>query len=403
MLSDVEAYTRGREVRQAMGLEPANARALVSDADTPGLTAQLLAVQGIYPGRPWLPPRPADAMANPAIFRGISLLSNVSGSLSLEAYRLGLRMPDAPPLVRRPDPFATPREFVRDTVFSMAKWGEFLWYVGARDPDGLAVSLRVTDPLEWVIGWDERRWARTYKWRNTEMDPRDLVHGTFLRDPGAARGMGPLQVCGAALYVAQAADEWAARFFSSSGAPLVAIEHPDELDETEAQELKDKWMQRVPGEPAVLSGGIKANPFGLSPEAAQLPQTRDRAVGDAARMLGIPGDLLEYAMGGSSLTYRNLGAVGDHLVRFTLAPNYLEPIEQHLSDLLTRTTVARFNVEGLLRADIETRYKVYESGVTKSGILSTEEARQMEGLEAGGVETAPVPPNTANVEVVARG
>jgi hypothetical protein len=53
--------------------------------------------------------------------------------------------------------------------------------------------------------------------------------------------------------------------------------------------------------------------------------------------------------------------------------------------------VARFNVDGLLRADIKTRYEVYESGVTKSGVLSVEEARQMEGLSPGDVERAPVP------------
>jgi len=394
-----EGLVRGHEVRQLMGLEPHETRSLASDADVPGLTAQLLAVQGVGL-KPWLPTRPRDALSNPAVFRGVSLLSNVAGSLSLEAYRLGERMADAPALVRRPDPFYTPREFVRDTVYSMALWGEFLWHVGARDPDGLVVSLRVTNPVEWVIEWDARRWDRTYKWRNTDIDPRDVIHGTFLRDLGAPRGAGPLQLCGAALYVAQAADDWAARFFSSSGAPLVVLEHPDELTEDEATELKSNWMQRIPGEPAVTSGGIKASPFGLNPEAAQLTQSRERAVGDAARMLGIPGDLLEYAAGGSSLTYRNLGAVGDHLVRFTLAPNYLEPIEQHLSDLLTRTTVARFNVEGLLRADIETRYRIYESGVTKSGVLSLDEARAMEGLIPGGVETAPVGPNTANVEVI---
>lgn len=387
-----------------MGLEPAAQRALWSDSDVPGLTEQLLRVQGVYPGRPWLPPRPSEAESNPAIFRGLSLLANVSGSLSLEAFRLGARMDpmDSPALVRRPDPFFTPREFTRDTVYSMAKWGEFLWYIGARDPDGLAVSLRVTDPVEWVISWDDRKWERVYKWRNKEMDPRDVVHGTFLRDLGSARGHGPLQKCGASIYVAQAAEEWAARFFASSGTPQVVLEHPDELDKTEAQQFKDDWASRTPGEAAVLSGGITAKPFGLSPEAAQLPGARTHAVGDAARMLGIPGDLLEYAAGGSSLTYRNLGAVGDHLVRFTLAPNYLEPIEQHLSDLLTRTTVCRYNVDGLLRADISTRYQVYESGVTKSGIISREEARQMEGLEPGGVETAPVPPNPARVEVIAQ-
>lgn len=379
-----------------MGLAPREERAIASDADVPGLTDQLLMAQGVYPGRPWLPPRPSDAMANPAIFRGVSLLANVAGSLSLEAFRNGARMPEPPALVRRPDPFQTPQAFVRDCVYSLAKWGELLLWIGARDPDGMALSLRVTDPVEWMIAWDERRWERTYTWRQKEINPRDVVHVTFLRDLGSPRGMGPLQVCGAALYVSQAADEWAARFFSTSGAPLVALEHPDELTPEEAQELKTAWMERIPGEPAVVSGGVKASPFGLNPEAAQLTQSRTQAVGDAARMLGIPGSLLEYAAQGSSLTYQNLGAVGDHLVRFTLAPGYLEPLEQALSDLLTRTTVCRFNVEGLLRADIRTRYEVYKSGVD-SGILEVEEARTMEGLDPGGVETAPVGPNAAAV------
>jgi phage FluMu protein Com len=51
----------------------------------------------------------------------------------------------------------------------------------------------------------------------------------------------------------------------------------------------------------------------------------------------------------------------------------------------------RFNVDGFLRADIKTRFEVYELGVAKSGILTVEDARRIEGLDAGNVETAPVP------------
>ena len=382
-----------------MGLQPLEQRALASDADVPGLTAQIQRAFGSDPSRPWIRPAPSDAMANPAIFRGISLLANVAGSLTLEAYRNGARMDEPPALIRRPDPFQTPQAFVRDSVYSLAKWGELLLWIGARDPDGMALSLRVTDPVEWAIAWDDRRWARTYQWRNREIDPRDVVHVTFLRDLGAPRGYGPLQACGAAIYVSQAADEWAARFFATSGAPLVTLEHPDELSPDEAQDLKTQWMARIPGEPAVISGGVKASPFGLNPEAAQLTQSRTAAVGDAARMLGIPGSLLEYAAQGASLTYQNLGSVGDHLIRFTLAPGYLEPLEQALSDLLTRTTVCRFNVDGLLRADIRTRYDVYKSGI-ESGVLEPTEARIMEGLDPGSVEVAPVGPNLAPVAEV---
>lgn len=383
-----------------MGLPPTETRALVSDADIPGLTAQLLAVQGVRSTtEPWLPPRPRDAITNPAVFRCVALLSTVAGSLSLEAFRNGARMDEAPALVRRPDPFTSLREFVRDAVWSLAYWGEAILWNGSPRIDGLIQALRVTDPVEWTVTWDERRWGRVYRWRNKEIDPRDVVHVTYLRDLGAARGHGPLQRCGAALSVAQAADAWAARFFYSGGAPSVVIEHPDELNDAEAQSLKDHWATRNANEPAVLSGGIKATPYGINPEAAQLTESRTHSVGDVARMYGIPGHLLEFGAPGSSLTYQNIGAVGDELVRFTLAPGYLEPLEVALSDCLSRSTVARFNVEGLLRADIRTRYEVYKTGMD-AGMLERGEARRMEGLDPGGIETAPMPANPATVAEV---
>lgn len=393
-------WVRGSEVRQAMGL-PIATRALASDADVPGLTEQILRAQGVYP-HPWYPPRPRDAIQNPAVFRAVTLLANLGGSLALEAFRYGERMSDPPILVRRPDPFISLREFTRDSIYSMAVWGEFLWYVGARDGDGNVISLRVTNPVEWVIAWDNRQWERTYKWRNREIPARNVVHGTFARDLGSPRGAGPLQLCGAALSVAQEADEWAARFYSTSGTPGTVLTVPDELDPDEAEALKAQWSGRLPGEPAVLSGGIAAAPFGATPETAQLNEARTHATGDVARMFGIPGHLLEYAVAGSSLTYQNIGEVGAELVRFTLAPGYLEPVEVAISDLLTRSTVARFYVEGIQRADAKTRYEVYTLG-TASGVLSVDEARRQEGLIPGGVETAPMPANPATVEVITSG
>jgi hypothetical protein len=86
-------------VRQAMGL-PLEQRALASDADVPGLTEQILRAQGVYP-HPWFPPRPREAIQNPAVFRAVTLLANLGGSLALEAFRYGERMQDPPILVRR--------------------------------------------------------------------------------------------------------------------------------------------------------------------------------------------------------------------------------------------------------------------------------------------------------------
>ena len=70
--------------------------------------------------------------------------------------------------------------------------------------------------------------------------------------------------------------------------------------------------------------------------------------------------------------------------------------------MLTRTTVARFNTEGFLRADVRTRWEVYEKAVA---VLGTEGgaayARQHEGIDTPSTETAPVAmPDTPNVAAI---
>jgi hypothetical protein len=220
----------------------------------------------------------------------------------------------------------------------------------------------------------------------------DFVHVTFAKmGPLDLRGVGPLQLCGAASSVSVEAQEWAANFFASGGYPSVVLKSEVELDEVEAANLKRQWIETPPNMPKVTNPGMELQEFGANPQGAQMMQARDYQNGDAARMFGIPGSLLDYSTPGSSLTYQNLEGEFGKFVRGCLAPNYLSPIEQALTDLLPRAVVARFYVDGLLRADVKTRYEVYASGIT-SGVLTVDEARTKEGLAPGNVELAPVSP-----------
>ena len=155
--------------------------------------------------------------------------------------------------------------------------------------------------------------------------------------------------------------------------------------------MRSQWVGRPARQPRVVSG-VKVEAFAFDAEQAQLSQARLDNVGEVARMFGIPGKLLEYGVPGSSLTYQNLAAVGDDLVRFCLAPGYLEPVEQAMSDLLTRSTVARYDVAGLFRADYEARARVYRTALGE-GVpwIIPAEVRALEGLDPGGPEFAPVP------------
>lgn len=401
-------------VTQFLSLRPVltETRAIDSFTDHPGLTEQLLAVQGLTP-RPWRAASGKEALGVPAIFRAVSLISNTVGSLGVEAYRKGalLSQEDTPVIVQRPDPFRTPRAFWRDTAYYLATRGEAWWWVGARTPDGNALSLIVVPPWEVeIIENDRDRLRPTIKWLGKEMRREDMRQITFLPDGSGYRGVGPLQMCGAAISVSVESQEWAANFYAYGGYPNIMVKYAgslaggthafpgsdddeDTLALSEAQRFKEQWIATPPNTPKVVDEAVEdVKQFDPMPQGAQMLEARHYQNGDAARMFGIPGALLEYTASGSSLTYQNVAEVYTQFVRTCLAPNYLEPMEQELSDLLTRSTVARFNVKGVMRADIKTRWEVYEKA---TAVLGQEEAaqwaRREEGFAPGDVEFAPVP------------
>jgi phage portal protein BeeE len=396
----------GWRARQAIAQERTQTRAIDSFTNHPGLTEQLLAVQGIH-NRPWRVASLREALGVPSNFRAVTLISNTVGSLAMEAYRKGERLDseDTPRIIQRPDPFRIPRDFYRDTAYDLASRGEFWWWIASRDTDDSPLSVIRIAPWEITVQYTTGdRLRPKVNWGNREMPLRDMRHGTLQPDPDSLsgpwqRGVGPIQMCGAAISVQVESDMWAANFFGEDGGyPSLIIKAAGELGETEDGEneadlLRDQWMSKAHNTPRVIDDGIESvEEFGSNSQGSQMLDSREANKGTSAVMWGIPGDLLEYGSPGSSLTYTNVVELFRRFVKAPLIPDYLEPIEQHMSDLLTRSTVARFNVKGFDRGDPKTRWEVYE---IMSKVLGAEDAARIaaesEGFAPGDIEYAPVP------------
>jgi HK97 family phage portal protein len=378
---------------------PLQTRSLESFEFTP-LGEEVARVRGLRIN-PWRSASIKQALGVPAIQRAVSLIANTTGSLTVQGLRDGMPMPEQPRILGRPDPFQTPREFYRDTAYYLATRGEAIWWIAARDNDGLPASLIVVPLNELTVEKDPRdrrfpiyRWGKTVSTRFAPIAnlTGQFVHLTYLREPGELRGTGPLQMCGAAVSVTVEAQEWAANFFAGDPS-TTELKSMVDVTEEEAVALKAQWLESGTSNlPRVTNPTLEWKDHQLDPKSAQMTEARTHQDGEAARMFGIPGKLLEYGALGSSLTYQNIAEVFTDFVRSCLSINYLEPIEQALSDLLPRTTAARFNVEGLLRADIKTRFGVYESAVKVFGAEEgAQYAREREGLAPGNPEMAPTP------------
>jgi HK97 family phage portal protein len=385
-------------------------------ADDVAIEEFLGRVTGVSTTRVYTIPSVSEALGVPAIHRAVALISSTTGTLSVQGFRSGELMDQAPGLIVRPDPYQTPGAFYSGTAANMAKYGEFVWWIASRDGDGQPLSLVIVPLHELRVEENvNNRLLPSYTWgkvtgtRYSAANPRGtFVHVMYpLGDPFQLRGAGPLQLCGAATSVTVEAQAWAANFYGEGGYAREVIKKAGRLDPTlrdpvtyepdpvnglsEADILRAQWTSRANNVPRVVDESIDSVTTNQpNPQGAQMLEARQHQAGDAARMFGIAGSLLEYQQPGSSLTYQNLEGEFTKFVRTCLQPLYLEPIEQALSDLLTRSTVARFNVKSFLRADVKTRYEVHGLAIDK-GIYGPDYAQREEGILPGDVEFAPVP------------
>lgn len=356
-----------------------------------------------------------EALGVPAIHRAVALISSTTGMLSMQGFRNGVLMDEPPRLLVRPDPYEAPGTFYTSTSANLAKYGEYVWWIASRDSDNLPNAL-INVPLNELRvdeNRDDRRFPK-YKWGSKEgtryspANPRgNFVHRKYaLTEPFSLRGMGPLQIAKAAVSIAVEAQIWAANFYGDGGAARDIIKHAGILDPTlrdefgnpdpdtglsEAERLKAQYTARDNNTPLVIDQAIESITHpSIDVGGGQMFEARLHQRGDAALIFGIPGKFAEYVQSGTSLTYQNLEMAFTDLIKSCLQPLYLEPIEQDMSDLLTRSTVARFNVKGFLRADIKTRFDVHGIAIDK-GIYGPEYAQREEGILPGDVEFAPVP------------
>jgi len=334
-----------------------------------------------------------EALGVPSILAAVTLISGTVGRLSMEAYLNGTLVtnPDQiPRLIIRPNPRSTPREFFRDSTFYLATRGEVWWYVAKRDADGNALSLVVVPPWEVQVEKNDRdRFSPTIRWLDVERRPEDLRQITYMPDHSGLRGVGPLQMAGAAVSVATEADAWAANFFSGALPSLIGTTEAD-VDELDLKALDAQWAEKPNNLPRWMTNGLKLEAPPYDAQRAQLTESRQFQVGEVARMFTMPGSLIEYQMPGSSLTYRSEPDIWVDFKERCLSPHYLEPIEQEMTDLLTRSYTTRFNTWELTKADPKTRYEVYGIGIDK-GIFGPEYPQKMEGMIPGDVNYAPVP------------
>ena len=319
------------------------------------------------------------SLSIPAAFRCVQILSDSIATLPLKAVRNGQVIADTPQLLRRPDPQESRIDTVAALVTSLLMHGNAYALIGSRDRLGFATSLTVLAPP--AVSVMQEAGAVVYKVGGQSFDSSEIMHIRGLTLPGSLTGLGPLAVQRRSLGLAIAGEEYSSELFVGGSMPSGVLHVEGELNKDEADALKNGFVAAHGGRqrtPAVLSGGVKYDALGWSSADLELLESRKYNAQAIATIFGVPGHLIGIAQA-DSMTYSNVQQDSIAFVRWSVQP-WASRVEAALSELLPRGQEAKFNMDGLMRADTQTRYNAHAVAVS-SGFMTVDEVRALEDLE----------------------
>ena len=331
----------------------------------------------------------ATAFQVNAIYSAVSLISDTISTLPVDSYirRDGNRFAFRPRPVwlSRPDIDTTKEAFWGSIIVSLLLDGNAFIRVYSGDR-GQVVNLVVLDPKTVTIRRNGvGRVMFEVEGESELLGSDQIIFIPNIVRPGHIRGVAPVEALKTNWGLAIALENYAATFFGSGTQTSGVIEYPGNLTADQAKMLQEGFDARHRGwgrahRTAIISGGAKYVPTSVENDKAQFLDSRRLAVEDVARAFNIPPNLLGVQ---GSFTYSSVEANNIAFVTHALRP-IIQKLETAFTPLLSRepggeTAFIKFNLDGLLRADINTRMSAYSVGL-QSGFLTINDVRRLEDL-----------------------
>lgn len=342
-----------------------------------------------------------SAMQMTAVYACVRILSEAIAGLPLHLYQYnengGKEKAVDHPLYRllhdEPNPEMSSFVFRETLMTHLLLWGNAYSQI-IRNGKGEIVALYPLMPNKMSVNRDSNgrlyyeytrstEEAPTMKCSTVRLSPADVLHIPGLGFDGLV-GYSPIAMAKNAIGLAIATEEYGSKFFANGAQPSGVLEHPGTLKDP--SRVRDSWQSTFGGsgnanKVAVLEEGMKYTPISISPEQAQFLETRKFQINEIARIFRVPphmvGDL-------EKSSFSNIEQQSLEFVKYTLDP-WVARWEQSIQRTLLRQEEKRdyfvkFNVEGLLRGDYQSRMNGYATA-RQNGWMSANDIRELENLD----------------------
>lgn len=330
-----------------------------------------------------------------AVWAAQRLIAGDVSTLPLDAFRKddsGIRVPlrPKPSWIEEPDPLdpsVTRVSHFQQVILSILRDGNSFTFVSPSVFD--VRRLEVLNPKLVQVKKPAGTNIPEYHIQDSQghviaqLSPLEIIHIAPFRKPGELRGLDPIAAAQEGIGVGLAAERFTSRYFASGASmpgfiTIPGDATPQQITDMDQSLRRAKGGWRNAGVLGFLTGGASYIPSGISPKESDLSVIRQYQVEEICRMYGIPPHMLGVANRDNSLAsveQRSLDYI-NHGLR-----HYVEPIEIGYRRLIPggANTYIKFNMAGLLRGDLVSRYTAYNVGI-RNGFLSINDVRSLEDM-----------------------
>ncbi|WP_097982262.1 phage portal protein [Streptomyces sp. f150] len=208
----------------------------------------------------------------------------------------------------------------------------------------------------------------------TEYEPWEIWHEKQYTVAGMPLGLSPVAYAAWTIEESLNAQQFARDWFAGGAIPMAELKNTGRtIDQSQARVARDNF------EAAIETGGlfVHGNDWEYKPIQAVASQSafleaRQQGTADIARYFGCPGDMIDAAVSGSSITYASITQRNLQFLIMHLGPAITRREDAFSRGLVSGPRFVKLNTDALLRMDPEARARTIAAQIAARTLTPSE-------------------------------
>jgi HK97 family phage portal protein len=349
-----------------------------------------------------------------AVSSCLRVLGDTGSGLEPHVYRMtGKRRSRADKEVDPPDVIGDPyADLDREDgdfrlIASLGLNGNLYKHVVDRDDRGNPLQVEILNPSTVNVGMEDGEKTYAIGATGRPLPAGDIVHVPWISLAGGLVGLNPIEIGAVGFGVPIAVNEYSARYFAQGMHPsgILSIEKPTKKEDLEriGQDLAVRHGGLAQSHtPIVLDAAARWQQISITPETAQLLQSKAFSRAEIAGFYGVPGLLIGENEGNGGPWGKGVQELTIAFALFGLA-GYTRRLDRVDTALLPAGYYCRRRTSDLFKTN-DQMLALYVSALRSFSVASPNEAREIAGMprsEEPGADSLFAPINSAHADFLA--